>query len=342
MACPITIIKNDKLLFEATNIQESARSLEEHLNTSKYKLYDSIERGYVYSIPYNFNGDEYRFVAPEEVAAKRRQVLEESDHENARRIWLISNNPEEFDLARAYSECETLEWKRSRNFENGDILFIYVSGNIQQVCFKVEIIQGLVPPNEVKNNKMFWKDLKKFEESKGGKWTRFRFLEKVDNPELSLAKLREHGLKANVQGPMKLNGELREYIMPFFEKDLTEGYYPDEVPDNLEEGMRKTVMVNRYERNPIARKRCMDHYGVQCQICDLNFEDTYGAVGKDFIHVHHIIPLHEIQQGYIVDPINDLIPVCPNCHAMLHLKENGEYLTIGQLKERIISNRKTV
>ncbi|MFJ5762749.1 HNH endonuclease [Neobacillus sp. NPDC093182] len=337
MASPITIIKNDELLFEAPNILEAARFLADHLNTTTSRCYDPIERGYVYNIPYYVKQDEFRFVVPEDISSKRRKELEESDHENARRIWLVSNNPEEFELARAYSERETLEWKRSRNFENGDILYIYVSGNIQQVCFKVEIIQGLVPPNEVKYNKMFWKDLKKFEESKGGKWTRFRFLEKVDTPELSLSKLREHGLKGNVQGPMKLTGELRDYIMVYFEHDLTEGYYPDEVPDNLEEGMRKTVMVNVYERNPIARKRCMDHYGVQCQICDLNFEDTYGEVGKDFIHVHHILPLHKIQRGYEVDPIRDLIPVCPNCHAMLHRKENGDYLSIEQLRKRILN-----
>jgi 5-methylcytosine-specific restriction enzyme A len=98
--------------------------------------------------------------------------------------------------------------------------------------------------------------------------------------------------------------------MSFFEHNLTEGYYPDEVRGKLEEGKRKTVSVNVYERNPIARKQCMDYYGVQCQVCEMNFENTYGEVEKDFIHVHHIIPLHEIQQDYIVDPIKDLIPVC--------------------------------
>ena len=82
----------------------------------------------------------------------------------------------------------------------------------------------------------------------------------------------------------------------------------------------------------------MEYYGVQCQVCDLDFENTYGEVGKDFIHVHHIIPLHEIQEDYIVDPIKDLIPVCPNCHAMLHRKENGIYLSVEQLKERIKRN----
>lgn len=78
--------------------------------------------------------------------------------------------------------------------------------------------------------------------------TRIRLVDEVDTPELSLAHLREHGLKGNIQGSMKLTGILRDYIMSFFERDLTEGYYPDEVPETLEEGKRKNVMVNVYER----------------------------------------------------------------------------------------------
>jgi 5-methylcytosine-specific restriction enzyme A len=125
------------------------------------------------------------------------------------------------------------------------------------------------------------------------------------------------------------------YIMQFFKLDLTQGYYPDEVTETLEEGARKTVTVNLYERNPIARKQCIDYYGVQCQVCELDFENTYGQVGKEFIHVHHIKPLNEVKHDYVVDPKKDLIPVCPNCHAMLHRKENGVYLSIGKLRNRI-------
>ncbi|MEV5116681.1 HNH endonuclease [Peribacillus frigoritolerans] len=336
MASPITIIKNEELLFEATNIQEAASFLANHLKTTKFKYFDPIERGYVYNIPYIVKEDKYRFVAPEEIATNRRKELEEREHKNARRFWVVPANPEDYDLASAFSRYETIDWRRSRKYENGDILFMYVSDNIQRVRYKVEVIKGLVPPNEVNHNKMFWRNEAKFEQSMTGNWTRFRLVDEVDTIELSLAQLREHGLNGNIQGPMKVTGKLRNYIMSFFERDITHSYYPDEVSETLEEGKRKTIRVNVYERNPIARKHCMEHYGAQCKICSLNFEDTYGEVGKDFIHVHHIVPLHEIQQGYEVDPIQDLIPVCPNCHAMLHRKENGDYLTIEQLRERIL------
>lgn len=87
---------------------------------------------------------------------------------------------------------------------------------------------------------------------------------------------------------------------------------------NLYEGTVQSINVNRYERNPYARKACIEQYGYSCQVCDFNFEKQFGEIGKNYIHVHHVKPLSEIKKGYCVDPIKDLIPVCPNCHAMIH------------------------
>lgn len=53
----------------------------------------------------------------------------------------------------------------------------------------------------------------------------------------------------------------------------------------------------------------------------LDFGQTYGEVADGLIHVHHRRPLSDIGEGYIVDPITDLIPVCPNCHAVMHLRK---------------------
>lgn len=109
--------------------------------------------------------------------------------------------------------------------------------------------------------------------------------------------------------------------------------FPETIDQNeCFEGAKTTVTINRYERNTDARQICIDHHGCYCHVCEIDFEKVYGTVGHGFIHVHHIKPLHEINAAYIVDPINDLIPVCPNCHAMLHRKVNGKYLSIKELK----------
>ncbi len=113
--------------------------------------------------------------------------------------------------------------------------------------------------------------------------------------------------------------------------------YPDEIIENndvdLLEGVKKRVIVNSYERNSEAREKCIKHYGYSCSVCGFDFEKEYGEIGKQFIHVHHLIPLSEIREEYKVDSIKDLRPVCPNCHAMLHRK-NPPY-TIDDLKSII-------
>ena len=72
-----------------------------------------------------------------------------------------------------------------------------------------------------------------------------------------------------------------------------------------------------------------------CSICGMDFGKRYGKDGEGFIHVHHMKPLHKIGGDYIVDYKNDLIPVCPNCHAMIHRIKNGENMTLEELKEKL-------
>lgn len=86
------------------------------------------------------------------------------------------------------------------------------------------------------------------------------------------------------------------------------------------EGDVERTEVNRYERNPLNRKLCLEAKGYTCAVCGMNFEKVYGDIGYHYIHVHHIVPVSKIGPGYIIDPIKDLVPVCPNCHAMLHRK----------------------
>lgn len=104
-----------------------------------------------------------------------------------------------------------------------------------------------------------------------------------------------------------------------------------DIEETFREGKSKDITQTRYERNPEARKRCLTHYGYSCRICDFNFENHFGDVGKGFIHVHHINQISEIGKEYEVDPIKDLIPVCPNCHAMIHSKRPA--FTIEKIKE---------
>ncbi|WP_323670765.1 HNH endonuclease [Candidatus Poriferisodalis multihospitum] len=106
------------------------------------------------------------------------------------------------------------------------------------------------------------------------------------------------------------------------------------------EGAAERIEVIRYERNVENRAACLEHFGYRCRVCDLDFEERYGDLGRGYMHVHHVIPLHQVAMvpNYRVDPIRDLRPVCPNCHAMLH-RPKDRTLTVEELRELLRPER---
>lgn len=86
----------------------------------------------------------------------------------------------------------------------------------------------------------------------------------------------------------------------------------------LPEGAKVSVEVNRYERSRINRAVCIAAHGTVCKACDFDFAAVYGELGAGYIHIHHVIPVSRMGAGYVVDPVADLVPLCPNCHAIAH------------------------
>jgi len=86
----------------------------------------------------------------------------------------------------------------------------------------------------------------------------------------------------------------------------------------LPTGAKRTIVVNAYERNPQARRLCLDHHGFTCCVCRLSMEEKYGEAAKELIHVHHLTPVASINASAKINPMTDLRPVCPNCHAVIH------------------------
>lgn len=84
------------------------------------------------------------------------------------------------------------------------------------------------------------------------------------------------------------------------------------------EGSLTTIMTNKYERSRVNRARCLAHYGPRCQGCGEDPTVKYGALGKDVVHIHHLTPLSLMTGPDVVDPLLDLVPLCPTCHNVVH------------------------
>ena len=95
------------------------------------------------------------------------------------------------------------------------------------------------------------------------------------------------------------------------------------------EGELISATINKYERSRYNRAICLRHFGFKCRGCGELLEEKYGPIGAEVIHVHHIIPVSQMGGSYKLNPIRDLIPLCPNCHNIVH--RINPPLEIGEL-----------
>lgn len=167
----------------------------------------------------------------------------------------------------------------------------------------------------------------------------------ISNEVLSRTKAIKHKIYSeffDVRGHFKQSSVLHLQLLrtniPKSDSRSTE--LPDEIVvgnTKFREGTVKQVLVNAYERNTRAKRLCKQRHGTNCVICGFSFAENYGDFAADFIHVHHLIPISSIGKDHDIDPVKDMRPVCPNCHAAIHL--GGENRSIADLKKAVAKNR---
>ena len=240
--------------------------------------------------------------------------------------WKWDNLPEESDAV--MSGKKTVErWScgRSRRLQIGDRIFLIHLGKYPKGIFGSGSIAK--PPKEGKH----------WDEQKAAAGERCFFVEVefdtlldpatdeilprelLNSPSFSM--MHWDTQMSGVRIPDEVAVELEK----LWSKYATGGkvWIPEEVEETegILEGALRRISVNAYERNPEARRKCIHHYGASCSICGFDFGKQYGDAGKDLIHVHHLRQLADIGKEYYIDPINDLRPICPNCHAIIHRRK---------------------
>lgn len=100
------------------------------------------------------------------------------------------------------------------------------------------------------------------------------------------------------------------------------------------EGLLKVAEHKSRERNSKLRKVCIDIHGCVCKACGLDMEKMYGALGHGYVEVHHLVPISTTEGLHEVNAATDLVPLCPNCHAMIH-RLPPDAMTVESLREHI-------
>lgn len=104
------------------------------------------------------------------------------------------------------------------------------------------------------------------------------------------------------------------------------------------EGALKQVQVNRYERDRRNRAAALAIHGFLCKACEADLTHIYGEIAEGFIEVHHVTPVSELGDGYVIDPKTDLVPLCPNCHGMTH-RRNPPF-SVNEMRKMIELQKK--
>ncbi|MBI5840479.1 MAG: HNH endonuclease [Chloroflexi bacterium] len=106
------------------------------------------------------------------------------------------------------------------------------------------------------------------------------------------------------------------------------------------EGRRRAVTTQVYERSKLLRDKAIDFYTkngiIVCEACGFDFYKIYGDIGRGYIEIHHQKPVFQYDEidfsRLIAEALKDLIPLCANCHRMIHRKKDRP-LSIQELRE---------
>jgi 5-methylcytosine-specific restriction enzyme A len=104
------------------------------------------------------------------------------------------------------------------------------------------------------------------------------------------------------------------------------------------EGAKYQIIATGYERSPKARFQCLDAHGYSCAACNFDFENSYGEIGRRYIHVHHLVRMADRPKPYEIDGKEEMRPLCPNCHAMVHTRVPP--FDIDELKAKLAQQEK--
>ena len=257
------------------------------------------------------------------------------------KYWLVISNNKFFRLDDYLEERTSVTWRQTNNFEVGDKVFIYTTAPKYCISYEMDVVEVELTAEHYADEAAYWINPQDYIAAvRANRFCEFSVVRRFHQESLPLRLLRMHGL-VTPRSNMQLEGDLLNFILSTIDGSFLKNIetrdvpYPTEVheADVYNEGAVMQVTVNRYERNRDARDRCIESKGCKCAVCGMDFEQTYGSIGKGFIHVHHLVPISSIGEEYVIDPINHLVPVCPNCHNMLHRKEPP--YTPEELKEII-------
>lgn len=131
-------------------------------------------------------------------------------------FWLMAANGNKYDHAAAFRKWGFIDWKQTRKFHIGDIVYIYCSKPCKRISYKAVVAEVNKPFSECVDDERFWKDKDLYKSAKSGSYCRLKLIDTFDDDRLGLESLKKNGLKNAPQGPIKIKADLLHYLESVF------------------------------------------------------------------------------------------------------------------------------
>ncbi|MGN7722812.1 HNH endonuclease [Chitinophaga sp. 22620] len=116
------------------------------------------------------------------------------------------------------------------------------------------------------------------------------------------------------------NSELRVEILAVEDDEQTENdaVFEGSIIYKLHKTKERSLKIVKKKKEQVLKETGK----LTCEICEFDFQLTYGDIGRGFIECHHRTPLSSLKASTKTS-LNDLALVCANCHRMLHRRTNS-------------------
>ena len=205
-------------------------------------------------------------------------------------------------------------------FLNNEILFTEYDTNLKlSIILSDARVSISITKEKNKNNFLnFVKQTQNIKKNYKIKEIIFWENEKInDNSHNDFSKITEVTIESNlinVNSEQEITNSISSCLQIFTDLKILNGEDISQL-----EGKQYHKLIKSYERSSALRKCAIAIHGYICSVCEIDFFEKYGEIGLGFIHIHHLETVADSGQR-MVNPETDLVPVCPNCHAMLHKK----------------------
>ena len=253
------------------------------------------------------------------------------------KYWIIPCNVKDYDVIGAFNKLSEIDWKQSNNMKSaavGDMVLIYLSRPYSCIKYICKIKEVNKPKSTIEDSDYI---MKGDNYVNYGNYMQLELLESINELLLTHENLKLNGLKGNIQGPRSLKDNLLSFVLEKISPILNNTNKDEFELENIEykEGKVQVKYGIKFERNHYLRQKAIEIHGTSCKVCGFNFEKMYGNTGKNIIEIDHLKPMYTIRKKISVNPETDLIPLCSNCHKMIHRKK-AKPLTLEELKSKIL------